>query len=54
MTDLGPEEFRVAEEGGDAEIVSAEIGTEPMKIALLVDNGRRISRGRRSTRSGRP
>ena len=45
VTDLGPEEFRVAEEGGDAEIVSAEIGTEPMKIALLVDNGRRISRG---------
>lgn len=29
----------------DAEIVSAEIGTEPMKIALLVANGRRIGRG---------
>ena len=45
VTDLGPEEFRVAEEGSAAEIVPAEIGTEPMKIALLVDNGRRISRG---------
>ena len=45
VTDLGPDEFRVVEEVSVAEIVSAEIGTEPMKIALLVDNGGRISRG---------
>ena len=45
VTDLGPDEFRVVHDVSVAEIVSAEIGTEPMKIALLVDNGRRISRG---------
>jgi hypothetical protein len=45
VTDLTPEEFQVNEDGNAAEVVSAEVGTEPMKIALLVDNGRRISRG---------
>ena len=45
VTDLTPEEFQVSEDGNAAEVVSAEVGTEPMKIALLVDNGRRISRG---------
>ena len=45
VTDLTAEEFRVSEDGNDAEVISAEVGTEPMKIALLVDNGRRISRG---------
>ncbi len=44
VTDLTPEEFQVTEDGNSAEVVSAEVGTEPMKIALLVDNGRRISR----------
>ena len=45
VTDLSPEEFQVSEDGNAAEVVSAEVGTEPMKIALLVDNGRRISMG---------
>lgn len=45
VTDLTPEEFQVSEDGNSAEVVAAEIGTEPMKIALLVDNGRRISQG---------
>ncbi len=45
VTDLTPEEFQVNENGNPAEVVSAQVGTEPMKIALLVDNGRRISEG---------
>lgn len=45
VTDLAPEEFEVSEDGNAAEVVSADIGAEPMKIALLIDNGRRISRG---------
>ena len=44
VTDLRPEEFRIAEDGQDAEVVTARIGTEPMKVALLVDNGVRIAR----------
>lgn len=44
VTDLAPEEFQITEDGNAAEVVSADIGNEPMKIALLVDNGRRISR----------
>ena len=45
VTDLTPEEFQVTEDGNAGQVVSADVGTEPMKIALLVDNGRRISRG---------
>ncbi|MCY3844433.1 MAG: hypothetical protein OXH69_12935 [Acidobacteria bacterium] len=45
VTDLTPEEFQVNEDGNAANVVSADVGAEPMKIALLVDNGRRISRG---------
>ena len=45
VTDLTPEEFQVTEDGNRANVVSADVGAEPMKIALLVDNGRRISRG---------
>ena len=45
VTDLSPEEFEVSEDGNAAEVVSADVGAEPMKIALLIDNGRRISRG---------
>ena len=45
VTDLTPEEFEVSEDGNAAEVVSADVGAEPMKIALLIDNGRRISRG---------
>ena len=45
VTDLTPEEFEVSEDGNAGEVVSADVGAEPMKIALLIDNGRRISRG---------
>ncbi|MCY4076266.1 MAG: hypothetical protein OXH04_12655 [Acidobacteria bacterium] len=45
VTDLAPEEFQVSEDGNAARVVSADVGAEPMKIALLVDNGRRISMG---------
>ena len=45
VTDLAPEEFEVSEDGNAAEVVSADVGAEPMKIAMLIDNGRRISRG---------
>lgn len=45
VTDLAPEEFEVSEDGNAAQVVSADLGAEPMKIAVLIDNGRRISRG---------
>ena len=38
LTDLTPEEFQVSEDGNAAEVVSAQVGAEPIKIALLVDN----------------
>lgn len=34
------EEFAVVEDETDATVVSAAIGTAPMKVTLLVDNGR--------------
>ena len=37
------EEFALTENGTEAKIVSAQIGTAPMKVALLVDNGDRIN-----------
>lgn len=44
ITDLTSEEFSLTEnETDDAKIVSVQVGTAPMKIALLVDNGDRIS-----------
>ena len=43
VTDLTRDEFDVREDETACEIVSAELGTVPMKIALLVDNGDRIS-----------
>ena len=45
VTDLTAEDFVVTEDGNEAEVVSAEIMTEPMKIALMVDNGIRIRNG---------
>ncbi len=44
VTDLRPEEFRVAEDGRVVEVVTAQLGTEPMRVALLVDNGVIIGR----------
>ena len=45
VTDLTAEEFRVLEGGRRARVVSATAGTEPMRIALLVDNGESIRAG---------
>ena len=39
VLDLDREEFQITEDGQPAEILTAQIGTEPMKVALLVDNG---------------
>lgn len=39
ITDLTLEEFAVAEDETDAKVLSTQIGTEPMKVALLLDNG---------------
>ena len=44
VTDLRPEEFRVAENGRALEVVTAQLGTEPMRVVLLVDNGAIIDR----------
>ncbi len=46
VTDLTPEEFVVTEDGVASKVVSARIGTEPMKIAVLVDNGERTRASR--------
>ena len=40
---LTPSDFKVEEDGVQATIVAAELGTAPMKIVLLVDNGGRIA-----------
>ena len=45
VTDLRAEEFQVAEDRVEGRVVSARIGTEPMKIALLVDNGEAMRDG---------
>ena len=45
VTDLTAEEFRVLEGGRRARVVSATAGTEPMRIALLIDNGESIRAG---------
>ena len=44
VTDLRPEEFRVAENGRALEVMTAQLGTEPMRVVLLVDNGAIIDR----------
>ena len=45
VTDLAAEEFAVLEGGRRARVVSATAGTEPMRVALLVDNGESIRAG---------
>ena len=42
VLDLGPDAFEVSEDGRPVGIVSAGIDAEPMKIAVLVDNGDRL------------
>ena len=44
ITDLTPNEFTVMEDQTECEVVSAQLGTAPMKVALLVDNGDQIAK----------
>lgn len=39
VTDVATDDFVVSEDGRRARIVSATAGTEPMRVALLIDNG---------------
>ena len=45
VTDLDPDEFLVRESGREAGVLSVRAGGEPMKIALLVDNGASMRAG---------
>ena len=45
VTDLAPEEFQVAEDRVPGRVVSVRIGTDPMRVALLVDNGEAMRAG---------
>ena len=54
VLDLDREEFQITEDGQPVEILTAQIGTEPMKVALLVDNGGSSRNSRHSTRSATP
>lgn len=45
VIDLAPEEFQVAEDRVEGRVVSARIGTDPMRVALLVDNGEAMRAG---------
>ena len=42
VLDLAPTDFEVSENGRSGGILSADLDTEPMTIAVLVDNGDRI------------
>ena len=42
VLDLSPEDFEVSENGRSGGILSANLDTDPMKIAVLIDNGDRI------------
>ena len=42
VLDLAPRDFEVAENGRSGGIVSADLDTDPMKIAVLIDNGDRL------------
>ncbi len=42
VLDLSPNDFEVSENGRSGGILSVDLDTEPMKIAVLVDNGDRI------------
>ena len=42
VLNLSPDDFEVSEDGRSAEILSADLDTDPMKIAVLIDNGDRL------------
>ncbi|MCE2540456.1 MAG: hypothetical protein J4G16_08705 [Acidobacteria bacterium] len=42
VLDLSPDDFEVLENGRPAGILSAALDTDPMKIAVLIDNGDRL------------
>ena len=42
VLNLAPDAFEVSEDGRSAGIVSAALDSEPMKIAVLIDNGDRL------------
>ncbi|MCY4123470.1 MAG: hypothetical protein OXG72_21390 [Acidobacteria bacterium] len=42
VLNLAPDAFEVSEDGRSAGIVSANLDAEPMKIAVLIDNGDRL------------
>ena len=42
VLDLSPDDFEVSENGRSGGILSANLDTDPMKIAVLIDNGDRI------------
>ena len=42
VLDLSPDDFEVSENGRSAGILSADLDTDPMKIAVLIDNGDRL------------
>ena len=52
VTDLTAEEFAIEEDGLATKIVSAQLGTQPMKVALLVDNGDAVGTDTNSLRDG--
>ena len=45
VTDLAADDFVVSEDGRRARVVSATAGTEPMRVALLIDNGESVRGG---------
>ena len=49
---LTPQDFQITEDGVAMTIVSADPGTEPMKIALLIDNSDAIGNGVSALRNG--
>ena len=53
VTDLTADDFVVSEDGGRARVVSATAGTEPMRVALLIDNGESVRGSRHRTPGGR-
>lgn len=42
LLDLSPNDFEVSEDGLSAGVLSADLDDDPMKIAVLIDNGDRI------------
>jgi hypothetical protein len=52
VTSLNPQDFQITEDGVAMRIVSAAPGTEPMKIAVLIDNGEGIGNGVSALRNG--